>query len=52
MSEKLDEETKDAVRALAPEKRAALRDWFADSPHYTELVEFLNTLDRKEAANG
>ena len=42
MFEALDEETKEAIRAMAPERRAKLREWFDDSPHYREVIEFID----------
>ena len=50
MNDALDEQTKDALRALAPDRRAALREWFADSPHYREMMAFLDSLG--DARNG
>ena len=46
--ENLDKDTKDAIRALAPDRRAALREWFADSPHYADLTAFLDSLKAEE----
>ena len=48
MSEVLDEETKEAIRAMAPERRTKLRDWFDDSPHYREVIEYIDSLNNGE----
>jgi hypothetical protein len=46
--ENLDEDTKDAIRALAPERRAALREWFADSPHYADFIALIDRINAEE----
>ncbi len=43
----LDEDTKEAIRELGPAKRAGLRRWFNDDPHYRDLVAFIDFLDGK-----
>jgi hypothetical protein len=48
MSEKiLDEETKQDIREMPPKVRATLREWFADSPHFQELIEYIDFLNGK-----
>jgi hypothetical protein len=55
MSEALDEETKEALREMGPNKRATLRRWFADSKHYREFIAYIDALDGRpveEKTNG
>lgn len=43
----LDEEAKAIIRDMTDNGRAVLRKWFADEPHYYELIEYLDTLKGK-----
>ena len=45
----LDESVKKDLREMTQKSRATLRSWFADSPHFTELVEYIDSLDGKRA---
>lgn len=45
MSDGLDEETKEALQAMGPKKRASLRKWFDGSPHFREFIKFIDALD-------
>ncbi len=43
----LDDEMKREIREMTPNGRATLRAWFANSAYYTELVEYIDSLDGK-----
>ena len=43
----LSETTKLMLREMSQKDRATLRDWFASNNHFTELVEYVDSLDGK-----
>ena len=45
----LDEDIKKDLREMTPKGRATLREWFVDSPHYKELVQYIDQLDGKHS---
>jgi hypothetical protein len=45
----LDESIKKDIREMTPKGRATLRAWFANEHHYTELVEYIDSLDGKRS---
>ncbi len=45
--EGLDDDLMERLRELGPAKRAGLRRWFNDDPHYRDLIAFIDSLDGK-----